>query len=86
MDTTQKPRQETPNRRPPSAEGTPKRTRPKGTNDAQRPARPAGERREKPVSDEQRHARPAQERRQPPAEKTERPKRPAENAERLFNI
>ena len=82
MDTTQKPRQETPNRRPPSAEGTPKRTRPKGTNDAQRPARPAGERREKPVSDEQRHARPAQERRQPPAEKTERPKRPAENAER----
>ena len=82
MDTTQKPRQETPNRRPPSAEGTPKRTRPKGTNDAQRPARPAGERREKPVSDEQRHARPAQERRQPPAEKAERPKRPAENAER----
>lgn len=82
MDTTQKPRQETPNRRPPSAEGSPKRTRPKGTNDAQRPARPAGERREKPVSDEQRHARPAQERRQPPAEKTERPKRPAENAER----
>ena len=82
MDTTQKPRQETPNRRPPSAEGTPKRTRPKGTNDAQRPARPAGERREKPVSDEQRHVRPAQERRQPPAEKTERPKRPAENAER----
>ena len=82
MDTTQKPRQETPNRRPPSAEGTPKRTRPKGTNDAQRPARPAGERREKPVSDEQRHARPAQERRQPPAEKAERSKRPAENAER----
>ena len=82
MDTTQKPRQETPNRRPPSAEGTPKRTRPNGTNDAQRPARPAGERREKPVSDEQRHARPAQERRQPPAEKAERPKRPAENAER----
>ena len=82
MDTTQKPRQETPNRRPPSAEGTPKRTRPKGTNDAQRPARPAGGRREKPVSDEQRHARPAQERRQPPAEKAERPKRPAENAER----
>ena len=82
MDTTQKPRQETPNRRPPSAEGTPKRTRPRGTNDAQRPARPAGERREKPVSDEQRHARPAQERRQPPAEKAERPKRPAENAER----
>ena len=82
MDTTQKPRQETPNRRPPSAEGTPKRTRPKGTNDAQRPVRPAGERREKPVSDEQRHARPAQERRQPPAEKAERPKRPAENAER----
>ena len=82
MDTTQKPRQETPNRRPPSAEGTPKRTRPKGTNDAQRPARPAGERREKPVSDEQRHARPAQERRQPPAEKTERQKHPAENAER----
>lgn len=82
MDITQKPRQETPNRRPPSAEGTPKRTRPKGTNDAQRPARPAGERREKPVSDEQRHARPAQERRQPPAEKAERPKRPAENAER----
>lgn len=82
MDTTQKPRQETPNRRPPSAEGTPKRTRPKGTNDAQRPARPAGERREKPVSDEQRHARPAQERRQPPAEKAERPKRPADNAER----
>lgn len=82
MDTTQKPRQETPNRRPPSAEGTPKRTRPKGTNDAQRPARPAGERREKPVSDEQRHARPAQERRQPPAEKAERPKRPAENAGR----
>ena len=82
MDTTQKPRQETPNRRPPSAEGTPKRTRPKGTNDAQRPARPAGERREKPVSDEQRHARPAQERRQPPAETAERSKRPAENAER----
>ena len=82
MDTTQKPRQETPNRRPPSAEGTPKRTRPRGTNDAQRPARPAGERREKPVSDEQRHARPAQERRQPPAEKAERSKRPAENAER----
>ena len=82
MDTTQKPRQEPPNRRPPSAEGTPKRTRPKGTNDAQRPARPAGERREKPVSDEQRHARPAQERRQPPAEKAERPKRPAEKAER----
>ena len=82
MDTTQKPRQETPNRRPPSAEGMPKRTRSEGEKAAQRPARPAGERREKPVSDEQRHARPAQERRQPPAEKAERPKRPAENAER----
>lgn len=82
MDTTQKPRQETPNRRPPSAEGMPKRTRSEGEKAAQRPARPAGERREKPASDEQRHARPAQERRQPPAENAERPKRPAENAER----
>lgn len=82
MDTTQKPRQETPNRRPPSAEGIPKRTRSEGEKAAQRPARPAGERREKPASDEQRHARPAQERRQPPAENAERPKRPAEDAER----
>ena len=84
MDTTQKPRQETPNRRPPSAEGTPKRTRPKGTNDAQRPVRPAQERRRPPAEKAERPKRPAENADRPkrPAENAERPKRPAETAEK----
>ena len=84
MDTTQQPRQEGENRRPPSAEGTPKRTRPKGTNDAQRPVRPAQERRRPPAEKAERPKRPAENADRPkrPAENAERPKRPAETAEK----
>lgn len=80
MDTTQKPRQEAQNRRPPDT-GTTKRTRPEGTKEAQRPARPAGEGRENGEQARQpaQRQRPAEERRRPPAE---RPKRPSEGAEK----
>ena len=73
MDTTQKPRQEAPNRRPPDA-GTPKRTRPAGTQTPQRPARSEGER--PPQT-----GKPAQ-RRRTDSETGDRPRRPADAAER----
>lgn len=83
METTQKPRQEAQNRRPPDT-GAPKRTRPAGEQNAQRPARQSGERREIAEETKQpaRRQRPPEERRKAPAEKTERPKRPADHTEK----
>ena len=83
MDTTQKPRQENQNRRPPDA-GTQKRPRPTGEQPPQRPVRETRENREKATEARQpaQRQRPSQERRRAPAENTECPKRPAENAER----
>ena len=83
MDTTQKPRQENQNRRPPDA-GTQKRPRPTGEQPPQRPVRETRENREKATEARQpaQRQRPSEERRRAPAENTERPKRPAENAER----
>ena len=83
MDTTQKPRQENQNRRPPDA-GTQKRPRPTGEQPPQRPIRETRENREKATEARQpaQRQRPSEERRRAPAENTERPKRPAENAER----
>ena len=83
MDTTQKPRQENQNRRPPDA-GTQKRPRPTGEQPPQRPVRETRENREKATAARQpaQRQRPSEERRRAPAENTERPKRPAENAER----
>ena len=83
MDTTQKPRQENQNRRPPDA-GTQKRPRPTGEQPPQRPVRETRENREKAKEARQpaQRQRPSEERRRAPAENTERPKRPAENAER----
>lgn len=76
MDTTQKPRQEAQRQ----DTGTPKRTRPEGTKEPQRPARPAGEGRERPAKQPAQRPRPNEERRRAPAAKTEKPKRPAEAA------
>ena len=83
MDTTQKPRQENQNRRPPDA-GTQKRPRPTGEQPPQRPVRETRENREKATEARQpaQRQRPSEERRRAPADNTERPKRPAENAER----
>ena len=83
MDTTQKPRQENQNRRPPDA-GTQKRPRPTGEQPPQRPVRETRENREKATEARQpaQRQRPSEERRRAPAENTERPKRPAENTER----
>ena len=83
MDTTQKPRQENQNRRPPDA-GTQKRPRPTGEQPPQRPVRETRENREKATEARQpaQRQRPSEERRRAPAENTERTKRPAENAER----
>ena len=83
MDTTQKPRQENQNRRPPDA-GTQKRPRPTGEQPPQRPVRETRENREKATEARQpaQRQRPSEERRRAPAENTECPKRPAENAER----
>ena len=83
MDTTQKPRQENQNRRPPDA-GTQKRPRPTGEQPPQRPVRETRENREKATEARQpaQRQRPSEERRRAPAENTERPRRPAENAER----
>lgn len=80
MDTTQKQRQESQNRRPPES-GTPKRTRPEGTKETRRPARPEGERRERPAGQSAQRPRPSGERR-PPEETKDRPRRPAAPAEK----
>lgn len=80
MDTTQKQRQESQNRRPPES-GTPKRTRPEGTKETRRPARPEGERRERPAGQSAQRPRPSGERR-PPEETKDRPRRPAASAEK----
>ena len=81
MDTTQKQRQEPQNRRPPET-GTPKRTRPEGTKETKRPARPEGERRERPADQSAQRPRPSGERRRPPEETKDRPRRPAAPAEK----
>lgn len=81
MDTTQKQRQESQNRRPPES-GTPKRTRPEGTKETRRPARPEGERRERPAGQSAQRPRPSGERRRPPEETKDRPRRPAAPAEK----
>ena len=81
MDTTQKQRQESQNRRPPES-GTPKRTRPEGTKETRRPARPEGERRERPAGQSAQRPRPSGERRRPPEETKDRPRRPAVPAEK----
>ena len=81
MDTTQKQRQEPQNRRPPES-GTPKRTRPEGTKETRRPARPEGERRERPAGQSAQRPRPSGERRRPPEETKDRPRRPAVPAEK----
>ena len=80
MDTTQKQRQEPQNRRPPET-GTPKRTRPEGTKETRRPARPEGEGRERQAGQSAQRPRPSGERR-PPEETRDKPRRPAEPAER----
>ena len=74
MDTTQKPRQEAPNRRPPSNAGQP-RTK-EDTTQTQRPPRSTGERPERP------RTRPAGERPQAPAGKRESARRPADRTEK----
>lgn len=81
MDTTQKQRQESQNRRPPET-GTPKRTRPEGTKDTRRPARSEGEGRERPAAQSAQRPRPSGERRRPPEETKDRPRRPAAPAEK----
>lgn len=81
MDTTQKQRQESQNRRPPES-GTPKRTRPEGTKETRRPARPEGERRERPAGQSAQRPRPSGERRRPTEETKDRPRRPAAPAEK----
>ena len=81
MDTTQKQRQEPQNRRPPET-GTPKRTRPEGTEETRRPARPEGEGRERQTGQSAQRPRPSGERRRPSEETTDRPRRPAAPAEK----
>ena len=83
MDTTQKPRQETQNRRPPDA-GSQKRTRPTGEHAPQRPAREAREGRKKTEETRQpaQRQRPTEERRRAPSETADRAKRPAESREK----
>lgn len=81
MDTTQKQRQEPQNRRPPET-GTPRRTRPEGTKETRRPARPEGEGRERQAGQSAQRPRPSGERRRPSEETTDRPRRPAAPAEK----
>ncbi len=81
MDTTQKQRQEPQNRRPPET-GTPKRTHPEGTKDTRRPARPEGERQDRPAGQSAQRPRPSGERRRPSEETKDRPRRPAAPAEK----